>query len=148
MSELIAFIGVGNMGLPMAENLMKSGKKIKVFDHSYNASPYSLKRQILEFHHRKLRKKIFILGSMKELGDLTDSYHLEILNLVKSINLISVIFIGKEFYKFQKLFPNYKFFKDINSYISQSSMLIEHGQNMFVMGSNSNNLQKIIQNVS
>ena len=30
MSELIAFIGVGNMGLPMAENLMKSGKKIKV----------------------------------------------------------------------------------------------------------------------
>ena len=34
MSELIAFIGVGNMGLPMAENLMKSGKKIKVFDIS------------------------------------------------------------------------------------------------------------------
>ena len=34
MSELITFIGVGNMGLPMAENLMKSGKKIKVFDVS------------------------------------------------------------------------------------------------------------------
>ena len=32
MSELIAFIGVGNMGLPMAENLMKSGKKLRVFD--------------------------------------------------------------------------------------------------------------------
>ena len=34
MSELIAFIGVGNMGNPMAENLMKAGKKIKVFDVS------------------------------------------------------------------------------------------------------------------
>ena len=34
MSELIAFIGVGNMGLPMAENLKKFGKKIKVFDVS------------------------------------------------------------------------------------------------------------------
>ena len=34
MSELITFIGVGNMGLPMAENLMKSGKKIRVFDVS------------------------------------------------------------------------------------------------------------------
>ena len=34
MSELIAFIGVGNMGLPMAVNLMKSGKKIRVFDVS------------------------------------------------------------------------------------------------------------------
>ena len=34
MSEKIAFIGVGNMGNPMAENLMKSGKKVKVFDVS------------------------------------------------------------------------------------------------------------------
>ncbi len=34
MSELIAFIGVGNMGNPMSENLMKAGKKVKVFDVS------------------------------------------------------------------------------------------------------------------
>ena len=34
MSELIAFIGVGNMGNPMAYNLLKSGKKVKVFDVS------------------------------------------------------------------------------------------------------------------
>ena len=32
MSELIAFIGVGNMGNPMAQNLVKAGKKVKVFD--------------------------------------------------------------------------------------------------------------------
>tara|TARA_Y100000748_G_scaffold244821_2_gene209165 strand:- start:125 stop:1039 length:915 start_codon:yes stop_codon:yes gene_type:complete len=34
MSELIAFIGVGNMGSPMAENLVKAGKNVKVFDAS------------------------------------------------------------------------------------------------------------------
>ena len=34
MSEQVAFIGVGNMGNPMAENLMKSGKKVKVYDVS------------------------------------------------------------------------------------------------------------------
>jgi len=34
MSEQIAFIGVGNMGNPMAVNLMKTGKKVKVFDVS------------------------------------------------------------------------------------------------------------------
>tara|TARA_B100000700_G_scaffold317545_1_gene409102 strand:+ start:402 stop:1316 length:915 start_codon:yes stop_codon:yes gene_type:complete len=35
MSDKIAFIGVGNMGNPMAENLLKSGKKITVFDVSH-----------------------------------------------------------------------------------------------------------------
>jgi len=34
MSEQVAFIGVGNMGNPMAVNLMKAGKKVKVFDLS------------------------------------------------------------------------------------------------------------------
>ena len=34
MIEKIAFIGVGNMGGPMAENLLKSGNEIKVFDVS------------------------------------------------------------------------------------------------------------------
>jgi len=34
MSELIAFIGVGNMGNPMAGNLVKAGKKIRVYDIS------------------------------------------------------------------------------------------------------------------
>ena len=34
MSEKIAFIGVGNMGNPMAVNLLKAGKNIKVFDVS------------------------------------------------------------------------------------------------------------------
>jgi len=34
MYELIAFIGVGNMGNPMAENLVKAGKNVRVFDVS------------------------------------------------------------------------------------------------------------------
>ncbi|GIS77892.1 MAG: hypothetical protein CM1200mP13_12510 [Candidatus Pelagibacterales bacterium] len=34
MSQSIAFIGVGNMGCPKAENLMKAGKSVKVFDVS------------------------------------------------------------------------------------------------------------------
>ena len=46
MSELIAFIGVGNMGLPMAENLMKSGKKIRVFDVSKNTIEIAQKKNL------------------------------------------------------------------------------------------------------
>ena len=46
MSELIAFIGIGNMGLPMAENLMKSGKKIRVFDVSKNTIEIAQKKNL------------------------------------------------------------------------------------------------------
>ena len=46
MSELIAFIGVGNMGLPMAENLLKSGKKIRVFDVSKNTIEIAQKKNL------------------------------------------------------------------------------------------------------
>ena len=34
MSNHIAFIGVGNMGNPMANQLVKAGKDVKVFDVS------------------------------------------------------------------------------------------------------------------
>ena len=34
MTDKIIFIGAGNMGLPMAKNLVKKGKIVKVFDIS------------------------------------------------------------------------------------------------------------------
>ena len=34
MTKCIAFIGIGNMGSPMVENLIKAGKKVKVYDVS------------------------------------------------------------------------------------------------------------------
>jgi len=46
MSEQIAFIGVGNMGCPMAENVMKSGKKIKVFDVSNKMAEIAKKKNL------------------------------------------------------------------------------------------------------
>ncbi len=46
MSKLIAFIGVGNMGCPMAENLMKAGEKIKVFDTSKNKLQIASERNL------------------------------------------------------------------------------------------------------
>ena len=37
MSKHIAFIGVGNMGNPMAQQLVNAGKQVKVFDVSEQA---------------------------------------------------------------------------------------------------------------
>ena len=51
MSELVAFIGVGNMGRPMAENLMKSGKKIKVFDVSKKMTQIAKEKNLEVIEH-------------------------------------------------------------------------------------------------
>ena len=55
MHELIAFIGVGNMGNPMAENLIKSGKKVRVFDVS---------KEVIE---KAKEKKFDIANSIEDL---------------------------------------------------------------------------------
>ena len=57
MSELIAFIGVGNMGNPMAQNLVKAGKKVKVFDVS------------IKMIEKAKEKKLDVLLVKTELGE-------------------------------------------------------------------------------
>ena len=51
MPELVAFIGVGNMGCPMAKNLMKSGKKIKVFDVSKKMTQIAKEKNLEVIEH-------------------------------------------------------------------------------------------------
>ena len=51
MPELVAFIGVGNMGCPMAENLLKSGKKIKVFDVSKKMTQIAKEKNLEVIEH-------------------------------------------------------------------------------------------------
>ncbi|MDC0216026.1 3-hydroxyisobutyrate dehydrogenase [Candidatus Pelagibacter sp.] len=55
MSEIIAFIGIGNMGNPMVENLIQAGKKVRVFDVSK------------EMIKKAIEKKFDIADSIDEL---------------------------------------------------------------------------------
>jgi 3-hydroxyisobutyrate dehydrogenase len=70
MSELIAFIGVGNMGLPMAENLMKSGKKIKVFDVSKKTLDIAREKKldVVDDFNELITKEVSIVIAMLPEG--------------------------------------------------------------------------------
>ena len=67
MSQSIAFIGVGNMGCPMAENLMKAGKSVKVFDVSKKIG-FSHKREMLIGLKSKKVKKLYFSGQLTVPG--------------------------------------------------------------------------------
>ena len=120
-------------------------KKVKFFDHSYNASPYSLNKQILLFNKRNINQKVFILGSMKELGDQSDFFHLQIIELVNKLNLNKILFIGEEFYKFKKNFRNFNFYMNYIPVLKYLNKEIDTITNIFVMGSRYNKLDKIIK---
>jgi len=122
-------------------------KIIKVYDHSYNASPYSLKKQIIQFDSLKVTKKLCIIGSIKELGDQTEKYHRNLLDDIKDLKVKRIIFIGEEFFKLRSSYKTYNFYKSYKNYINVMKKDLEYGKNIFVMGSRLNNLDKVIQNI-
>ena len=134
---------IESRGNEISTNIGK--KRVKFFDHSYNASPYSLNKQILIFNKRNIYQKVYILGAMKELGVKSDFFHLQVIELVTSLKLKRIIFIGNEFYKFKKRFEEYNFYKN---YIPAKNYLnkeIDSIKNIFVMGSRSNLLDRLIK---
>ncbi len=120
-------------------------KRVKFFDHSYNASPYSLNKQILIFNERNINQKVYILGEMRELGVQSDFFHLQILELVTTLKLKKIIFIGEEFYKFKRKFKKYNFYKNYMPAINYLNKEINSIKNIFVMGSRSNHLDRLIK---
>ena len=120
---------------------------IKVYDHSYNASPYSLKKQLIHFDKLKVTKKLCILGSIKELGNQTEKYHRALLEDIKNLKLKRIILIGEEFFNLRSSYKTYKFYKSYKNYINVMKKDLEYGKNIFVMGSRLNNLDKVIQHI-
>ena len=120
-------------------------KRVKFYDHSYNASPFSLNKQINIFNKRNIKQKVYILGAMRELGEQSDFFHLQIIELVINLNLSKIIFIGDEFYKFKQRFSKFIFYKNYMPAIKYLNKEIKNIANIFVMGSRSNKLDRLIK---
>ena len=124
-----------------------NNKIIRIYDHSYNASPYSLKKQLIYFDNLKVTKKFCIIGSVKELGDHTEKFHRALLKDINALKVKRIILIGEEFYKLRTLYKTLNFYKSYKNYIKVMKKDLEFGKNIFVMGSRLNKLDKVIQNI-
>ena len=120
-------------------------KKVNFYDHSYNSSPFSLNEQIQIFNKRNIKQKVYILGAMKELGAQSDFFHTQIIELATNLKLTRIIFIGEEFYKFKKKFDKFIFYKNYVPAIKYLNKEINNIKNIFVMGSRSNHLDRLIK---
>ncbi len=117
-------------------------KKINLIDESYNASPQSMKTCISYFKDiktRKEQKKLLILGDMKELGDNSLEYHIEILEYLVTKKLSDVIICG-ELLKIalDKICnKNILSMNDINSIIEFAKNNLNDNDIVLIKGSNS-----------
>ena len=82
---------------------------------------------------------------MKELGTQSDFFHIQIIKLVTNLKLKKIIFIGDEFYKFKKSFGKFTFYKNYVPAIKYLNKEICNIKNIFVMGSRSNQLDRLIK---
>ena len=117
-------------------------KKINFIDESYNASPQSMKICIDYFQKIKIekeQKKLLILGDMKELGNNSLNYHIEILEYLVTKKLSNVIICG-ELLKIalDKICnKNILNMDDINSIIEYAKKNLKNNDIVLIKGSNS-----------
>ena len=75
-----------------------NNKKINFIDESYNASPHSMKTCVDYFCDLKInsnQKKYLIMGEMKELGEKSLKFHIDLLNYILRKKLENVIICGE-----------------------------------------------------
>ena len=120
--------------------------KLKLYDHSYNASPISMKQTIDIFDSLKEKNIVYLIGDMNELGQKASYYHTNLIKFLDKKKFEKCLFIGKHFKKLENKIHNNKisFFKDINQVIDNLDEIIESNYTIFAKGSNSINIRRLI----
>lgn len=116
--------------------IIKKGTNKIILD-AYNANPTSMSAALLNFEKQK-GQKTAILGDMFELGNDAKQEHQNILDLVVSLNIDRVVFIGENFYQSESRSESvvqYKTFEDFKnefdfSQIKNTTLLIKGSRGM------------------
>ncbi len=116
---------------------------IKIILDCYNANPTSMQQALLSFSKLESKKKLVILGSMKELGHHSIREHEKLVHLVERNNFTKSIFIGQEFCKvMNKSFTFLLSYHDLVKHLKPEEL--SHFT-ILVKGSRANQLERITE---
>ncbi len=71
--------------------LLKSNENILIIDDTYNASPKSMRSAIKTLKEIPGKKKVVVLGDMRELGSISNEEHIKIANQLNGINVVFLV---------------------------------------------------------
>ena len=137
-------------GRGQIKDILFKNKRLKITDHTYNASPVSMNATIKSFSDINKANKIFIIGDMNELGKKSSAHHQQIFKLALNQSFNYCLFIGNKFYKLKKLnkAKNVVFFYNVDHFIKKIDIFIKKDCSIFIKGSNSIKLNKVIEYLS
>ena len=122
--------------------------QIEFIDDSYNASPASMKAAINYLKTKQSKRKIAVIGSMKELGDVSEKEHLKLLEFLKT-GVDQVYFLGEETFKLYKLLGSKgEFFDSLNLLENKLKSYLQPGDSVLIKGSHSTGLHSLLNSLS
>ena len=95
LSEMESLAGRGARHTIAARGGDGSGKALLI-DESYNANPASMRVTIASLGETPARRRIAVLGAMKELGDASDAYHAALTEPLIAAGIERIILVGPE----------------------------------------------------
>ena len=98
---------LGAAGLALAEmgglkgrgarhNLAVPGGKALLIDESYNANPASMRATLRQLGQTPATRRIAVLGSMKELGDFAEGFHVQLAEPLAEAKVDHAVLVGPE----------------------------------------------------
>lgn len=138
-----------NFEVPGLRGEIKVTGSRKFIVDCYNANPESMKKSVESFYKKYAcageNKTYLILGSMFELGDFSKKMHGELVNYLKTLNLIERVFlIGCEFEKIRPDFLNEKKVLFLGDVADVAAVIPEEGV-FLLKGSRGNRLERLFE---
>lgn len=108
---------------------------------AYNANPTSMMAALRNFKDYEADRKAVILGSMKELGSISDEEHKRLAYHLAEANFDRVFLIGEEF---RQANSDYPLFPDAEHFIDYLKEQPLEGYTILIKGSRGNHLESIV----
>jgi len=118
-------------------------KNNTVIMDAYNANPSSMAAAVKEFTDFAVKKKLFILGEMRELGISSETEHELLAESLRKKGITDVILTGMLFEK-AALNAGFRFAQNTDNLIEMMKMMKLKGYHIFIKGSRSNRLEKLL----
>jgi UDP-N-acetylmuramoyl-tripeptide--D-alanyl-D-alanine ligase len=74
-------------------------EKYTVISDCYNANPSSCKSAIESFANLNAERKMIFMGAMKELGEVSETEHRKVFELMQAKDFERIVLVGKEYEK-------------------------------------------------